>query len=111
MAAGQPIPPMPEIAKINCTQCQEPLAVRIPKPLCINAPQCTSIVFVHELPDQCPKCGALYIMKVVGFSPGPGSSLVTHLAWTKLKDPASSIIPGNDQTLKATLAVNDLGNT
>jgi len=99
-----PPPSMPTMASLTC-ECKEKIMVRIPKPVVVNAPPMSAIIFTHEIPDQCPKCGAMFVMKIVGIGP----AMEMQLQWMKINTQQSAIIPGDDQTLKSTLAANQLG--
>lgn len=107
MGNGQPAAPqgIPSSATITC-ECGERVLVRIPHPLVISARTLSAILFAHEVPDACPKCGSMFIMKLAGI--GPNYEVLIQFA--KLQSQQSVIVPGDDQTLRNTLALNQMAN-
>lgn len=111
---GQHIPlGMPDTATIACKNCKEQITVKMPAPVLLNSAKFNIFMLLHEIPDQCPKCGTIYAITTAGMQVAQtevGPCVVLPLTWVELKSQGSVITPGTDDTLRSALAMNEIGS-
>lgn len=49
-----------EVCTMECYQCKEQITLTIPRAEVENKVAYSMVIFVHEKPQVCPKCGLLY---------------------------------------------------
>jgi hypothetical protein len=102
---GQPqIPQLPPVASLKCGNCQHDFIVRVPPPRIINAPDFTTIVFVHERFDKCPQCGTTYMFNVAHINPAGQLGMT----WIAIQTEQSAIVPGTEKNLTQAVQTEEI---
>jgi hypothetical protein len=89
----------PNMAEFTCPDCQEKVTARIQRPMIANSGTCSIVAFTHENLDVCPKCGAIFLFKIVGINP----MMQLQTVWIKLPTKQSALVPGTENNLKSAL--------
>jgi uncharacterized protein with PIN domain len=105
-AQVQMMPELPQAARFTCTNCQEKIVVKIPRPRILNTIDCTVIAFAHERLDKCPKCQSIYVFAVSHFT-SDGHMVPT---WAKVEQKQSSLIAPTEKNIKETLQMTNLNS-
>lgn len=80
-----------------CLACGQEMSYVMPPSRIFNAIDVSSIVFVHNRPDRCPKCGTMFLPIVSGF--GEDGGIVFEWKSVSAQKPPI-IVGGDDATLK-----------